>query len=152
MNGNEAGRRLNTILQKAKIIVLTASEDPLLASKVLRSWASGYLLKKAAAEELVQAIRQVLRGTKYLTPCLRCAVQDERIRNDTRNSEKQLTPRQREVLQLFAEGYSMKETADILDVATRTIAFHKYKIMEDLRLKTNADLLRLAIREHLVHT
>jgi len=152
MNGNEAGRRLNTILQKAKIIVLTASEDPLLASKALRSWASGYLLKKAAAEELVQAIRQVLRGTKYLTPCLRCAVQDERIRNDTRNSEKQLTPRQREVLQLFAEGYSMKETADILDVATRTIAFHKYKIMEDLRLKTNADLLRLAIKEHLVRT
>jgi DNA-binding NarL/FixJ family response regulator len=152
MNGNEAGHRLKTILPKAKIIVLTASEDPLLASKALRSWASGYLLKKAAAEELVQAIRQVLRGTKYLTPYLRCAAQDECIQNDTRNSERQLTPRQREVLQLFAEGYSMKETANILAVATRTIAFHKYKIMEDLRLKTNADLLRLAIKENLMRT
>lgn len=152
MNGNEAGLRLKTILPEAKIIVLTASEDPLLATKVLRSWASGYLLKKAAVEELVQAIRQVLQGAKYLTPCLRCAPKDESIREETRHSEKHLTPRQREVLQLFAEGYSMKETANILAVATRTVAFHKYKIMEDLRLKTNADLLRLAIREHLMRT
>jgi DNA-binding NarL/FixJ family response regulator len=152
MNGNEAGHRLKTILPQAKIVVLTASEDPLLASKALRTWASGYLLKKAATEELVQAIRQVLQGTKYLTPCLRYAPKNERTSDDTRNSEKHLTPRQREVLQLFAEGYSMKETANILAVATRTVAFHKYKIMEDLRLKTNADLLRLAIKEHLMRT
>jgi DNA-binding NarL/FixJ family response regulator len=153
MNGSEAGLRLKTILPEAKIIVLTASEDPLFASKALRSWASGYLLKKAATEELVQAIRQVLQGAKYLTPCLRRAPQDASIRNDdARDSEKQLTPRQREVLQLFAEGYSMKEVANILSVATRTVAFHKYKIMGDLRVKTNADLLRLAIKENLMRT
>jgi DNA-binding NarL/FixJ family response regulator len=151
MNGNEAGDRLKTMLPEAKLIVLTASEDPALATKALRCWASGYILKKAAAEELVQAIQQVLRGTKYITPCLRCAP-DECIQKDAPDSEKQLTPRQREVLQLFAEGYSMKEAANILAVATRTVAFHKYKMMEDLKLKTNADLLRLAIKEHLMRT
>ena len=152
MNGNEAGLRLKTILPEAKIIVLTAAEDPLFASKVLRSWASGYVLKKGATEELVQSIRQVLQGAKYLTPSLRCAPKDESKQNEAQDSEKRLTPRQREVLQLFAEGYSMKETANILAVATRTVAFHKYKMMEDLRVKTNADLLRLAIKERLMRT
>ena len=150
MNGSEAGQRLNEILPKAKIIVLTASEDAAIAAAALRTWAWGFLLKKAAGEELTHAIRQVLRGRKYITACLRRKLHDEFIRADARVPDKQLTPRQREVLQLLAEGYSMKETAGILAVAARTVAFHKYKMMEDLGLKTNADLMRLAIKERLM--
>jgi DNA-binding NarL/FixJ family response regulator len=152
MNGSEAGRRLGLILPKTRIIVLTASEDLSIASAALQSWASGFVLKKAAAEELTQAIRRVLQGKKYVVPSLRRKLQDEFIRDDLRSAEKELTPRQREVLQLLAEGYSMKEAANILAVAARTIAFHKYKIMDDLGLKTNADLLRLAIKERLMQT
>ena len=152
MNGSEAGRRLSVILPKTRIIVLTASEDPSIASAALQSWASGFVIKKAAAEELTQAIRRVLHGKKYVMPSLQHKLEDEFIRGDARSAEKQLTSRQREVLQLLAEGYSMKEAANILAVAARTIAFHKYKIMDDLGLKTNADLLRLAIRERLMPT
>ena len=149
-NGLDAGQELSKMLPKTKIIVITMNEDPEVASMILRSWASSYLLKKSASIELTQAIGEVLRGRSYVTPSIAQKVMFEFIRDPNQRRAKQLTQRQREVLQLLAEGHSMKEAAAILNIAVRTIAFHKYRIMEDFALKNNADLVRLAIREHLI--
>jgi DNA-binding NarL/FixJ family response regulator len=153
MNGTEAGRRLHEILPRTKIIVVTASEDATQqVVEALDSWASGFLLKKDAADELIQAILRVLKGMRYVTQSMRQKLEDAFIRGGFRPSDNQLTPRQREVLQLLAEGHSMKETANILDMTARTVAFHKYRIMENLGLKTNSDLFNLAIKEGLFYT
>jgi DNA-binding NarL/FixJ family response regulator len=149
-NGLDAGQELKRILPKIKIIVVTMNEDPEVASMVLRNWASSYLLKKSASIELTQAIAEVLRGRSYVTPSIAQKVMFEFIRDPNQRRLKQLTQRQRQVLQLLAEGHSMKEAASVLNIAVRTIAFHKYRIMEDFGLKNNADLVRLAIREHLI--
>jgi DNA-binding NarL/FixJ family response regulator len=149
-NGIDAGEELKRQLPKVKIIVITMNEDPEVASTVLRHWASSYLLKKSASIELTQAISEVLHGHSYVTPSMAQKVMFEFIRDPNKSRSKQLTPRQREVLQLLAEGHSMKEAAGVLNIAVRTIAFHKYRIMEDFGLKNNADLVRLAIREHLI--
>ena len=150
MNGTESGHRLNAMLPETKIIVVTASEDVNVAAEALGYWASGFVLKKAAAEELVHAINVVLRGGKYITPSLRRQIK-EASSEGMKSCEKRLTPRQREVLQCLAEGHSMKETASILEMKVRTVAFHKYKMMQDLGLKNNSDLLRLAIKERLMY-
>jgi DNA-binding NarL/FixJ family response regulator len=149
-NGLDAGQDLGRMLPKTKIIVITMNEDPEVASMVLRTWASSYLLKKSASIELTQAIAEVLRGRSYVTPSIAQKVMYEFIRDPNQRRAKELTPRQREVLQLLAEGHSMKEAGAVLNIAVRTIAFHKYRIMEDFGLKNNADLVRLAIREHLI--
>lgn len=150
LNGLDAGRELKKSLPKTKLIVLTMNEDPDVASEALRNWASGYLLKKSAGVELKEAIGEVLRGHSYVTPKIAQKLMDEFIRDPRRDRGKELTQRQRQVLQLLAEGRSMKEAATVLDIAVRTIAFHKYRIMEDFGLKTNADLVRFAIRQHLI--
>jgi DNA-binding NarL/FixJ family response regulator len=150
LNGMDAGHELKRLLPKTKLIVLTMNEDPDVASKALRCWASGYLLKKSGSIELKKAVSEVLRGRSYVTPVIAQKLMDEFIRDPHHNQVKDLTPRQRQVLQLLAEGRTMKEAAAILDVAVRTIAFHKYRIMEVFNLKTNADLVRLALREHLI--
>lgn len=150
LNGLDAGRELKKSLPKTKLIVLTMNEDPDVASEALRNWASGYLLKKSAGGELKEAIGEVLQGHSYVTPKIAQKLMDEFIRDPRHDRSKELTQRQREVLQLLAEGRSMKEAATVLDIAVRTIAFHKYRIMEDFGLKTNADLVRFAIRQHLV--
>jgi DNA-binding NarL/FixJ family response regulator len=149
-NGIDAGQELKRLLPKTKIIVVTMSEDPEVAANALRSWASSYLLKKSASVELKKAIAGVLRGHSYVTPSVAQKLMDEFIRDPNQQRSRQLTQRQREVLQLLAEGHSMKEAAAVLNVAVRTIAFHKYRIMEDFGLKNNADLVRLALREHLI--
>jgi DNA-binding NarL/FixJ family response regulator len=149
-NGVDAGQSLSKMLPKVKIIVITMNEDPEVASMVLRSWASSYLLKKSASIELTQAIAEVLHGRSYVTPSIAQKVMYEFIRDPNQRRPKELTQRQRQVLQLLAEGNSMKEAAAVLNIAVRTIAFHKYRIMEDFGLKNNADLVRLAIREHLI--
>jgi len=125
-------------------------EDPDLAREALRNWASGYLLKKSAASELIKAIREALRGRSYVTPKVAQRLQDEFVRDPRTARQKELTSRQREVLQLLAEGRTMKETADELHVTPRTIAFHKYRIMEDFGLKNNSDLVKFAIRERVI--
>jgi DNA-binding NarL/FixJ family response regulator len=150
LNGLDAGRELKKSLPKTKLIVLTMNEDPDVASEALRNWASGYLLKKSAGVELKEAIGEVLRGHSYVTPKIAQKLMDEFIRDPRHDRAKELTQRQRQVLQLLAEGRSMKEAATVLDIAVRTIAFHKYRIMEDFGLKTNADLVRFAIRQHLI--
>jgi DNA-binding NarL/FixJ family response regulator len=150
LNGMAAGQELKKQMPNTKLIVLTMSEDYDLASEALHRWASGYLLKKSAASELAKAIREVLRGGSYVTPWIAQRLQEEFVRDPRIDRAKNLTPRQREVLQLLAEGCTMKEVASILHVATRTVAFHKYRIMEEFGLKTNSDLVRFAIKRHIL--
>jgi DNA-binding NarL/FixJ family response regulator len=150
LNGSEAGLELTKLLPKTKVILLAMNDDPDVASKALCQWSSGYLLKKSAGVELKRAIGEVLRGHSYVTPSIAQKLIDEFIRAPHRSRIKELTTRQRQVLQLLAEGHSMKEAAVILNIAVRTIAFHKYRIMEDFGLKTNSDLVRFAMREHLI--
>jgi len=149
LNGFEAGERLKKLVPRAKLVVLTMTEDAEVAADVLRSWASGFLLKKSASGELVKAIQEVLKGNNFVTTQMTQSLLDKFVR-DPQQKVRTLTPRQREVLQLLAEGRTMKEAADILNVTPRTVAFHKYKIMEEFELKTNSDLLRFAIKERIV--
>jgi DNA-binding NarL/FixJ family response regulator len=150
LGGSEVGLELKRLLPKTKIILLAINDDPDVASRALCQWSSGYLLKKSASTELKRAIGEILRGHSYVTPSIAQKLIDEFIRSPQQTRTKELTTRQRQVLQLLAEGHSMKEAAEILNIAVRTIAFHKYRIMEDFGLKTNSDLVRFAMREHLI--
>jgi len=149
LNGFEAGQRLRKLVPRTKVIVLTMTEDAEVAGDVLRSWASGFLLKKSASIELVTAIQEVLKGKTFVTSQMKQNLLESFVR-DPQQKARSLTPRQREVLQLLAEGRTMKEAADILNVTARTVAFHKYKIMEEFELRTNSDLLRFAMKERIV--
>jgi DNA-binding NarL/FixJ family response regulator len=151
LNGLDAGRQVKETVPGVKLIFLTMNEDPDLAVEAIRMGASGYLLKKSAASELFKAIQAALRGKSYVTPQIARGMETSFIRDPEGNKHcPTLTPRQRQVVQLLAEGKSMKEAADVLNVATRTIAFHKYRIMEDLKLKTTADLIQFAVKNHIV--
>ena len=151
LNGLDAGARLKELLPNVKIVVLTMNEDPDIAAEALGKWASGYLLKKSAGSELLKAVKEVLRGGRYVTPAVRVGVEEGSENRDARTeTSRRLTPRQREVLQLLAEGHTMKEAAAILHVATRTVAFHKYRIMQDFHLENNSELLRFAIKQKVV--
>jgi len=151
LNGLDAGRELKKRLPNVKLIFLTMNEDPDLAVEAMKSGASGYLLKTSAGSELFSAIREALRGKSYVTPQIARGTQESFIR-DPRGAKCQnlLTPRQREVLQLLVEGKPMKVVADILRIAPRTVAFHKYRVMKDLGLKSNAELIRFAIKNRIV--
>jgi DNA-binding NarL/FixJ family response regulator len=151
LNGLDASEQLKQSLPKIKIIVLTMNEDPEIAAETMDKWASGYLLKKSAGSELLKAVRDVLRGGKYVTPALQEGIAEIVARDSRSDSGRTLTPRQREVLQLLAEGHTMKEAAAILNVATRTVAFHKYRIMQDFGLENNSELLRFAMKHKLVN-
>jgi DNA-binding NarL/FixJ family response regulator len=151
LNGFDAGEQLKQALPKVKIIVLTMNEDAEIAAETLGKWASGYLLKKSAGSELMKAVQEVLRGEKYVTPAVQKALEALSPRESIGEGPRSLTPRQREVLQLLAEGHTMKEAAAILHVATRTVAFHKYRIMRDFGLSNNSELLRFAIKQRVVH-
>jgi DNA-binding NarL/FixJ family response regulator len=150
LSGIDAGRELKRLVPRTRLIVLTMNEDPDIAREALRQWASAYLVKKSAGTELTRAVREVLKGRSYVTPRLAQRLMDEFVRDPRVGRTKELTPRQREVLHLLAEGRTMKETADLLHLTPRTIAFHKYRIMEEFGLKTNSDLVRFAVREHIV--
>ena len=151
LNGLEAGRQLREILPTVKLIFLTMNEDADLAAEAMRSGASAYLLKKSAASELFRAIQDALKGKTYVTPKIARGMQQTFIQHPRRGSpEKTLTARQREVIQLLAEGKSMKEAADFLNVTPRTVAFHKYRIMGELGLKTSAELVQYAIKNRIV--
>jgi len=147
MNGLEAGLRLKQLLPNVKLVFLTMNDDPDLAVEAMRSGASGYLLKSSAAEELLRAIQTALKGKVYVTPLIARGMQKSFIRNpEARGQAKALTPRQREVVHLLAEGKSMKQAADILHIKERTVAFHKYRVMEELNLSTSAELVQFAIK------
>ena len=148
LNGLDAGRQLKAQRRSVKLIYLTMNPDPDLASEALRLGASGYVLKTSAAHELKQAIQEALRGRSYITPLITGDVVGSLL--DQRRPRPQLTVRQREVLQLLAEGKSMKEVGAILDLTPRTVAFHKYRMMEQLGLKTSAALVKFAVQQGVV--
>jgi len=151
MNGLSAGQRLKQLMPTVKLIYLTMNQDQDLAAEAFRLGASGYLLKTSAATELVDAIRSVVRGGSYITPLMTEDVIGSFI-NHFKNlkSTNHLTLRQKEVLQLLAEGRSMKEAAFILHVSPRTVAFHKYTMMEHLHIKSSAELVQYAMNSQLV--
>ena len=151
LNGLDAARQIKKTMPAIKLIFLTMNEDPNLASEAFRIGASGYLLKTSAASELSKAINEALCGRSYVTPHITQGMMESFIRRpgDDRDAP-QLTHRQREVLQLLAEGRSMKEAAKILKITPRTVAFHKYRLMDQLHLKTNADLIQFAIKEGMI--
>jgi DNA-binding NarL/FixJ family response regulator len=151
MNGLEAGKRIRQLMRAVKIVYLTMNTDIGVAAEAFRGGASGYLVKNSDVAELAIAVREVLKGKRYISPLVTNDVEGFFL--ETRVSQigqEKLTNRQREVLQLLVEGKSMKEAAYILKLTARTIAFHKYKIMESLRLRTNAELVQYAMREHII--
>ena len=148
LNGLDAGRQLKAQRKSVKLIYLTMNADPDLAGEALRLGASGYVLKRSAAHELKQAIHEALRGRSYITPLITRDVVGSLIGQQA--SRHELTMRQREVLQLLAEGRSMKEAAAILNLTPRTVAFHKYRMMEQLKVKSTAELIQYAVKHHIV--
>ena len=151
LNGLDAGKQLKTLLPAVKLVYLTMVTDPEVALEAFNRGASGFLLKTCVADEVVSAVREALRGNTFLSPDLKEKVTRLRRRQEKTVGEgNRLTERQREVLQLLAEGKVMKEIGDILDVSTKTVAFHKYRIMEVLGAKNNAELVRYAIRNHIL--
>src|SRR6201984_91620 len=152
LNGLDAGQQIKELLPSVKLVFLTMNHDADLAAEAFRRGASGYLLKTCAASELAIAVREVLRGKSYLSPMIAKDTVDFLLRQDKKliDEADRLTARQREVLQLLAEGKCMKEVAGVLNLTTRTVAFHKYRIMEVLNVRTNAQLVQYAIRNHLI--
>ena len=151
LNGLDAGRQLKKALPDVKLIFLTMNQDPAIAAEAFRAGASGYLLKTSAGSELVKAIEEATSGRSYVTPLIaQDLVEVLMLGPKQRKGAADLTPRQREVLQLLAEGRSMKEAAQILKVTARTIAFHKYRMMDRFRLNSNAELIQFAIRQGVV--
>ena len=151
LNGLDAARQIHAIDPSIRLIFVTMNDDPDLAAEAFRAGGTAYLLKRSPASELLTAIRQAMKSRKYVTPLVTEGMLGalmNPVRGETPRHE--LTSRQREVLQLLAEGKSMKDVANILAVAPRTVAFHKYRMMEQLRIKTNAELIQFAVREHLV--
>ena len=149
LNGLDAAERLKELLPAAKFVFLTMQDDANLAAAVLKLGAVGFVLKRAAASELLTAVSQVLEGRAYITPKLRAENWAQR-ETRARQFSKELTPRQMEVLQLLAEGRPMKEIADILNVSEKTVMFHKYNIMESFNLKNNAELVLFALKHHVI--
>ena len=153
LNGLEAARQLKSKLPSVRLIFLTMQEDPELAVEAMRAGACGYLLKTSASSELLHAMQEALKGKTYVTPRISLGMEQSFIRDPRgRQKAKSLTPRQCEVVQLLAEGKSMKEIADVLHVTPRTVAFHKYKTMEELALKSTAELIQFAVKNHIVVT
>jgi DNA-binding NarL/FixJ family response regulator len=152
LNGIEVARQLQKSQSGAKIIFLTMHPDATYATEAFRAGASGYVLKSSAAGELVTAIQEALRGRTYITPLVAGDVMHKLMEGPQPQEETSatLTQRQREVLQLVAEGRSAKEIAEVLKVSPRTVEFHKYRIMETLGLHTIAELTQYAIRHGIV--
>ncbi len=150
LNGLDTARQLRATLKRVGLVFLTMMEDAELAAETIRLRACGYVLKRSAGSELATAIREVLQGRSYVTPLLTGGVVRALERSGNGEPRHELTARQREVLQLLAEGRSMKEVGSILNITTRTVAFHKYRMMEQLHITTTAQLIQFAIKRRLV--
>jgi DNA-binding NarL/FixJ family response regulator len=151
LNGLDAARQIKHSMPRVKLIFMTMNEDPYLVGEAFRAGASAYLVKQAAALELTNAIELVLKGRTYVTPSIADGLDKIALRSpNVRDHAPEPTPRQREVIQLLAEGRSMKEVASALSITPRTVAAHKYAVMELLQLKTNADLVQYAIKHRII--
>ena len=152
LNGIEAVRQIKKTNADVRVIFLTMHPDITYAVSALEAGAQGYVLKHSAPSELTTAVRAALQGRTYITPLL----EGEILLSPTRGSQERreesshLTRRQREVLQLLAEGKQVKEIAAILNISTRTVEYHKYQMMRDLGMKTVADLVRYAVKHNIV--
>lgn len=152
LNGLDAGQQVKEILPAVKLVFLTMNTDIELAAEAFRRGASGYLLKTCAAKEMLTAVREVLQGRSYMSQSI-CKDEVNYLRRKEKKlieEDERLTERQREVLQLLAEGKVMKEIGGILNMTPRTVAFHKYRMMEALGARSNAELVRYAVRHHIV--
>jgi DNA-binding NarL/FixJ family response regulator len=154
LNGLDAGRQLKLMMPSIKLVFLTMNHDSDLAAEAMRMGASAYLLKSSAASELFQAIEEALKGRSYVTQQIASGMQESFIRDPRPKNERSQvpTPRQREVIKLLAEGKTMKQAAHLLKVTPRTIAFHKYNLMDVMGLKTNADLVQYAVKNNIIAT
>lgn len=153
LNGLDAARQLKKLLPESKLLFLTMHSSPTYATEAFKAGASGYLLKQSAASELPQALAAVLHGQIYLTPAITRQVLEtvlQPAQAPLKRSVSALTPRQREVLQLIAEGKSTKEVAILLNVSVKTVEFHKARLMEQLDLHSTPALIKFAIAEGLV--
>jgi DNA-binding NarL/FixJ family response regulator len=151
LNGLDAADQLKALNPDIKVIFLTQNREPRFAVEAFRRKASGYLLKDSAATELVMAIREVLNGRSYVSPLIAEGMLNHALNQEPGDTGlRELSAREREVLQLLAEGKSMKEVASVLDISPRTVEFHKYRVMELLGAKTNAELVQYAIRHGLI--
>jgi DNA-binding NarL/FixJ family response regulator len=149
LNGFDAACRIREQLPNTRLVFLTMMDDPNLAAAAMELGIVGFVLKNSAAKELLTAIDQVWHGKSYISPKLRSDDWVER-RARVKQLSKELTPRQCDVVQLFAEGFSMKEIADNLNLSAKTIEFHKHHIMAAFNLKSNADLVLFAIKKGLI--
>ena len=151
LNGFQAARQLRKQLPKAKIVFLTMHSDVEYVKEALRAGASGYLLKRSAAAELVSGIHEVLNGRTYISPSLAASLAGSMPGAATKaKSSRELTDRQREVLQLVADGHSSKEIAAILEVSIKTVEFHKSMIARKLKVQGTAALTRYAVEHRIV--
>jgi two-component system response regulator NreC len=149
LNGIEATRRLVAANQHAKVIALSMHKDSVYVREILRAGARGYLLKDSGAGDLVTAIRAVAGGESYLSPAVSNAVLDD-YRKHVTNPIDLLTSREREVLQMLAEGKTNKEIAVVLNLSVYTVDAHRGRIMEKLNLHSINELVRFAVRNGLV--
>jgi DNA-binding NarL/FixJ family response regulator len=151
LNGLDAGRQLKKKMPAVKLIFLTMNEDPYMVGEAFRAGASAFLLKQAAGLELTDAIAKVLKGGTYVTPSAAKGQTNISLREpQNRDHAPEPTSRQREVIQLLAEGRSMKEAAHILNITVRTIAAHKYSVMDLLQIETNAELVQYAVKHGII--
>ena len=150
LNGLEAGRQVKQSLPNTKLVFVTMHEDADVAAEAFRGGASAYLLKRSAPSELMTAIREVVHGRSYVTPLVTEGLVELLMKVDERKHSPELTSRQREILQLLAEGRSMKEVAAELNITARTVAFHKYRMMEQLKITSSAELVQYAVKHHIV--
>jgi DNA-binding NarL/FixJ family response regulator len=151
MNGLDAGERIRKLRKTVKIVYLTMNPDRAIAAEAFRRGASGFLLKTSAASELVYALRAVLNGKSFVSKLVAADAYELKVEYEgVSGPPGKLTDRQKQVLQLLAEGRSMKEVANVLDLTARTVAFHKYRIMDILHLRNNSELVQYAIKEHLL--
>ncbi|HEY6802336.1 MAG TPA: response regulator transcription factor [Pyrinomonadaceae bacterium] len=144
LNGLDAAQKLSAAIPKTKIVFLTMHADVRLMTEAFRAGAAGYVLKQSAGEELICAIQQVVEGKQFISPLLSAEI--ERGTSLTETKKTNLTPRQREVLRLISEGYTMKQTAQSLGISTRTAESYKYEMMTELGVATTAELIQYAIK------
>ena len=153
LNGLDAARQIRKSVPDAKLLFLTMHASPTYAAEALKAGGNGYLLKQSAGAELLTAMEAVLRGQTYLTPAMTRSVLEQALtsgKQELRRSVGDLTPRQREVLQLIGEGKSTKDIATLLHVSVKTVEFHKGRLMEQLAVHSTAELIKFAIAEGLV--
>jgi DNA-binding NarL/FixJ family response regulator len=149
LNGLDAARKINVQAPNIKFVFLTMRDDPNLAAAALELDPIGFVLKHSAVQELLKAIDQVSRGKSYLTPKLRAEDWVE-TKTRARQFSREMTPRQRGIVQLLAEGRSMKEIACLLDISEKTVEFHKHHIMKAFNLESNAALILFALKQGLI--